>query len=117
MFKWHTRFKQGQKSIQDGPRRGSRKIISDKQETQYERQCLGSIKTSTRLGTRPYSKDGLIITRSVSEKKDSILKINEVLVLCAPAYKYYDKTLIKRHPNVNVMACSRYPLPPLLEES
>ena len=26
-FKWHTRFKQGQKTIQDGPVSGCRKII------------------------------------------------------------------------------------------
>ena len=63
------------------------KIISDNQETHYERRCLGSIKNTKRLGTRPYSKDGLIITRSVSERLDNILKINEVLALSAPAYK------------------------------
>ena len=54
-----------------------------------------------------YSKDGLIVTRSVSDKMDKILKNYEVLVLCAPAYSYYDKTLIERRRNVNVMACSR----------
>ena len=70
-----------------------------------------------RLGTRPYSKDGLIITRSVSKKMDNILKNYEVLVVCASAYIYYDKTLIERRHNVNVMACSGYPLPPLLKES
>ena len=42
IFKWHTRFKQGQKSIQDGPMSGCRKIISGKLETHYERWCLGS---------------------------------------------------------------------------
>ena len=64
-----------------------------------------------------YPKDGFIITRSVSEKMDNILKSYEVLVLCAPAYKYFDQTLVERRHNVNVMACSGYPLPPLLEES
>ena len=66
----------------------------------------------TRLGTRPYSKDGLIITRRVSDKMDKILKNYEVLILCAPALSYYDKTLIERRHNVNVMACSGQPLPP-----
>ena len=80
MFKWHTRFKQGQKSIQDGPRSGGRKIISGKLETHYERWCLGSFPNTTRLGTRLYSKDGMIIIRSVSEKMDNILKNYEVLV-------------------------------------
>ena len=106
MFKWHTWSKQGQKSIQDCPRSGRRKIISGKLVTQYERRCLGSFPNTTRLGTRPYSKDGLIITRSVSDKMDKILKNYEVLVLCAPAYSYYDKMLIERHHNVNAMACS-----------
>ena len=40
MFKWHTRSKQGQKSIQDGPRSGCRKIISGKLVTHYERRRL-----------------------------------------------------------------------------
>ena len=71
----------------------------------------------TRLGTRPYFKDGLIITRSVSEIMENILKNYKVLVLCAPAYRHYDKTLIERRHNVYVMACSGKPLPPLLEES
>ena len=106
MFKWHKRFKQGQKSIQDGPRSGCRKIICGKLETHYERRCLGSFLNTTRLGTRPYSKDGMIITRSVSEKMDNILRNYEVLVLCASAYRYYDKTLIERRNYVNVMACS-----------
>ena len=53
----------------------------------------------------------------VSDKMDKILKNYEVLVLCAPAYSYYDKTLIERRHNVNVMACSGLPLPPLLEMS
>ena len=106
MFKWHTRFKQGQKSIQDGPRSRCRKIISGKLETHYERRCLGSFPNMTRLGTRPYFKDGLIITRSMSEKMDNILKIYEVLVLCAPAYRYYDNALIERGHDVNVMTCS-----------
>ena len=100
MFKWYTWFKQGQKSIQDGPWSRCRKIISGKLETHFERQCPRS------FGTRPYSKDGLIITRSVSMKMDNILKNYEVLVLCAPAYRYYDKTLKERRNNVNVMACS-----------
>ena len=117
MFKWHTRFKQGQKSIQDGPRSGCRKIISGKLETHYERRCLGSFPNTKRLGTRPYFKDGLIMTRSVSEIMDNILKNYEVLVLCAPAYRYYDNTLIECRQNTHVMACSGYPLPPLLEES
>ena len=107
MFKWHTRSKQGQKSIQDGPRSGCRKIISGKLVTHYERRCLLSFPNRTRLGIRPYSIDGLIITRSVSDKMDKILKNYEVLVLCAPAYSYYDKTLIECRRNVNVMACSR----------
>ena len=42
------------------------------------------------------SKDGLIIIRSVSNKMDKILKNYEVPVLCAPAYNYFDKTLIER---------------------
>ena len=46
------------------------------------------------------------ITRSVSEKIDFILENYEVLVVYAPAYRYYDKTLIERHHNVNVMVCS-----------
>ena len=117
MFKWHTQFKPGQRSIQDGPRSGCRKVISDKLVKHYERRCLGSFPNTTRLGTRPYSKDELIITRSMSEKMDSILKNYEVLALCSPAYRYYDKTLKKRLHNVNVMACSGYPLPPLHEES
>ena len=71
----------------------------------------------TRPGTRPYSKDGVIITRSVSEKMNNILKNYEVLVLCTPAYRYYDKMLIERRHNVNVIACSGLPLPPLFEES
>ena len=62
------------KSIQDGPRSGYRKIIIGKLEMHYERRCLGSFLNTTRLGTRPNSKDGLIITRSVSEKMDNILK-------------------------------------------
>ena len=126
MFKWHTWFKRGQKSIQDGPRSGYRKMISGKLETHYQRRCLGSFpnttrlgtrpyfkdgliitrSVTTRLGTRPYFKDGLIITRSVSEKMDNILKNFEVLVLCAPAYRYYDNALIERRHDVNVMACS-----------
>ena len=69
MFKWHTRFKQGQKSIQDGPRSGGRKIISGK----LDMHSLGSFPNTTRLGTRPLSKDGMIISRSVSEKMDNIL--------------------------------------------
>ena len=40
MFKWHMRSKQGQKSIQDGPRSGYRKIISGKLVTHYERRRL-----------------------------------------------------------------------------
>ena len=59
-----------------------------------------------RLGTRPYSKYGFIITRSVSEKMDNILKNYDVLILCAPAYIYYDKALIEHGHNINVMACS-----------
>ena len=94
MFKWHTRSKQGQKSIQDGPRSGCRKIFSGKLVAHYKRRCLGSFPNTTRLGIRPYSKDGLIVTRSVSDKFGKILKNYEVLVLCAPAYNYYDKTLI-----------------------
>ena len=62
VYKWHTRFKQGQKSIQDGPRSGCREIISGKLEAHYERRCLGSFPNRMRLGTRPYSKDGMIIT-------------------------------------------------------
>ena len=62
------------KSIQDGPKSGYMKLISGKLETHYEIRCLGSFINTTRLGTRPYSKDGLIITRSVSEKMDNILK-------------------------------------------
>ena len=69
------------------------------------------------LTNRLYFKDGLIITSSVSKKMDNILKNYEVLVLCAPAYSYYDKTLIERRHNVNVMACSGYLFPPLHEES
>ena len=106
MFKWNTRFKQGQKSIQDGPMNGCRKIISGKLEMHYERRCLGSFPNTTRLGTRPYFKDGLIITRSEPEIMDNILKDYEVVALCAPAYRYYDKTLIERRHNANVMACS-----------
>ena len=106
IFKWHTRFKQGQKIIQDGPMSGCRKIISGKLETHYEICCLGSFPNMTRLGTRPYPKDWLVITRSVSEKMGNILKIYEVLVLCAPTYRYYDKTLTGPRHNVNVMACS-----------
>ena len=79
------RFKHGQKSIQDGRRSGCRKIISGKLETHYERRCLGSFPNTTRLGTRPYFKDGFMITRSVSEIMDNILKNYEALVLCAPA--------------------------------
>ena len=79
---------------------------SGKLVTHYIIRCLGSFPNSTRLGTRPYSKDWLTITRSVSEKMDNILKNYEVLVLCAPAYRYYDKMLIERRHNVNVMACS-----------
>ena len=93
-------------SIQDVARSGCRKIISGKLETHYERRCLGSFPNTTRLGTRPYFKDGLIITRSESEIMDNILKNYEVLVLCAPAYRYYVKTLIVRRHNVKVMACS-----------
>ena len=37
-------------------------IISGKLETHYERRCLGSFPNTTRLGTRPNSKDGMIIT-------------------------------------------------------
>ena len=59
-------------------------------EKHSERQCPGSFPNTTRLGTRPYSKDGLIIARSVSDKMDKILKNYEVLVFCAPAYSYYD---------------------------
>ena len=81
-------------------------MISGKLEIHCERWCLGSFPNMTRLDIRPYSKDGLIITRSVSEKMDNILKNYEVLVLCAPAYRYYDKTLIERCNNVNVMAYS-----------
>ena len=106
MFKWHAWFKEGQKSIQDGPRSGCRKIISGKLETHYERRCLRSFPNTTRLSTSPYFKDGLIITRSVTEIMDNILENYEVLVSCAPAYRYYDKTLIERRQNVNVMACS-----------
>ena len=62
------------KSIQDSPSSGYRKIISGKLETHYERQCLGSFLNTTKLDTKPYSKEGLIITKSVSEKMDSILK-------------------------------------------
>ena len=94
------------KSIQDGPRSGCKKIISGKLVTRYEIWCLYSFPNTTRLGIRPYSKDGLIITRSVSDKMDKILKNYEVLVLCAPAYSYYDKTLKERRHNVKVMACS-----------
>ena len=101
----HTRFKQGQKSIQDGPRSGCRKIIIGKLVKPYERQCLGAFTNMTRR-TRPYSKDGLFITRSVSEKMDNIMKNYEVLVLCAPAYKYCDKTRIERRHNIKIMACS-----------
>ena len=80
MFKWHTRFKQGQKSIHDGPRSGCRKIISGKLEAHSKRLCLGSFPNMTRLGTMPFFKDGLIITRNVSEKMDNILNNYEVLV-------------------------------------
>ena len=103
---WPTRFKQGQTSIQDGPMSGYRKIISGKLVTHFERRCLGLFQKTTRLGTRPYSKDGFIITRSVSEKMGNIAKNYEVLVLCAPAYRYYDKMLIECHHNINVMVCS-----------
>ena len=99
-------FKQGQKSIQDDPKSICRKIISGKLEMHYERQCLGSFPNTMRLGTSPYSKDGLIITRSVSEKMDNILKNYQVLVLCAPSYRYFDKKLIERGHSVKVMACS-----------
>ena len=61
----------------------------------------------TCMDIRPYYIDGLIITRSVADKMNKILKNYEVLVLCAPAYSYYDKTLIERRRNVKVMACSR----------
>ena len=81
-------------------------IISGKLEMHYERQCLGSFSNTTRLGTRPYFKDGLSMTRSVSEIMDNILKNYQVLVLRAPAYRYYDKTLIERRHNANVMTCS-----------
>ena len=76
--------------------------------TGCEGKCIGSVPNTRRLGTctRPYSKDGLIITRSLSEHMDSILKNYEVLVLCAPAYRYYDNALIERCHNVNAMACS-----------
>ena len=53
----------------------------------------------------------------MSEEIDNILKAYEVLVMRAPAYIYYDKTLIERRHNVNVMACSGELLPPLHEES
>ena len=49
-------------------------------ETHYKRRCLGSFPYTTRLGTMPFSKDGLIIARNVSEKMDNILKNYEVLV-------------------------------------
>ena len=62
------------KSIQDGPRSGYRKIISGELETHYDRWCLRSFLNTTRLSTKPYSNDGLIITRSVFEKMDNILK-------------------------------------------
>ena len=82
---------------------GCRKIISGKLETHYERRCLGSFQNTLRLGTNTYPKDGLIITRSVSEKMVNILKIYEVLVLCAPTYRYYDKTLTGRRHNVKTL--------------
>ena len=80
--------------------------MSGKLETHYEKRCKGLFPNTTRLGTRPYPKVGLIITSSVSEKMDNILRNCEVLVLCEAAYRYYDKTLIERRHNVNVMACS-----------
>ena len=80
-------------------------MISGKLAKHYKRRCLRSFTNTTRLGTRPYPKDELIITRSVSEKMDNILKNYEVLVWCSPAYRYYDKTLKERRHNVNVMAC------------
>ena len=57
-------------------------MISDKFEMHYERRCLRTFPNTTKLGTRPYSKDGLIITRSVPEKMDNIFKNFEELVLC-----------------------------------
>ena len=98
--------KNKKKSIQDGHRSGCRKIISGNLETHYERWCLGSFQNTTRLGTRTNSKDGFIITRSVSKNINNILKNYEILVLCASAYRYYDKTLIEHRHNVNIMACS-----------
>ena len=55
-------------------------MISGKLEMHYEGRCLRSFPNTTRLGTKPYSKDGLIITRSVPEKMDNIFI--EELVLC-----------------------------------
>ena len=47
----------------------------------YFYEPLGSFPNTTRLGTMPFFKDGLIIyTRNVSEKMDNILKNYEVLV-------------------------------------
>ena len=74
VLKWHMRLKQGQKSIQDGPRSRCRKINSGKLVTHYERRSLGSFSNTRKLVTRPYSKDVLIITRSVPQKMDNILK-------------------------------------------
>ena len=91
-------------------------MISGKLETHYEGRCLGSFSNTTRLGSGPYFKNGLITTRSVSEIMDNILKNYKVLVLCAPAYIYNDKTLIECRQKFNVMACSGKPLPPLLED-
>ena len=56
------------------------KIISGKLETHYKRRCRGSFPNTSRFGTMPFFKDGLIITRNVSEKMDNILKNYEVLV-------------------------------------
>ena len=55
-------------------------IINGKLETHYKIRCLGSFQNTTRLGTMPFYKDELIITRNVSEKINNILKNYEVLV-------------------------------------
>ena len=81
-------------------------MISGKLVKHYKRLCLGSFPNPKRLGTRPYSKDELSMTRIVSEKMDTILKNYEVPILCSPAYRYYDKLLKERRHSINVMACS-----------
>ena len=66
VFKWHSWFEQGRKSIEDDHGSERAKIIRDSVTLPHnERWCRGSPPNTMFIGTTSYSTDGLIVTRSV----------------------------------------------------